>query len=310
MYDFWKDDSIYFPPTGAYNTDLFTSQAEKIISSRKDEDPPMFLMVSHTSPHFPLQVPEKYEAMYPNVTDHKRRKYLGMVSSLDESVGKIVSALEKRNIINNTVIVFMSDNGGDAIFGASNLPFKGDKGDLYEGGVKSAGFIYSPLLPKSRCIHRGLIHAVDWFPTLLEIAGYQADTLSNIDGVSQWKHLQQCHGSGRNEILYGLDDDVSHTAAIRHGRYKLILGDPEVYGELTVNTPIKPKDPDSTATRLYDLRTDPFERNNLAEKKPRKVVELKKLIDRHRKHSIPAQNQPFVSMETLQKDGNLRLDWC
>ncbi|CAC5416709.1 unnamed protein product [Mytilus coruscus] len=81
---------------------------------------------------------------------------LGMVSSLDEGVGTIVDALEKSGHIDNTVFIFMSDNGGDPNNGASNIPLRGNKGELWDGGSKSVGFVYSPRFFKRKgCVHKG-----------------------------------------------------------------------------------------------------------------------------------------------------------
>ncbi|CAC5397862.1 ARSB [Mytilus coruscus] len=168
--------------------------------------------------------------MYPNVKDEKRQTYLGMVSSLDFGIGKIVDALERNDHMDNMVFIFLSDNGGDLDFGASNIPLRGDKGDLWEGVTKSVRFVYSPkYLVQIGYIHNGMIDAVDWFSTILDIARYQQAKPDHLDSVNQWKYLKKCSGSGRNEFVYNIDDDITKSAALRVDNYKQIIGDPRVY---------------------------------------------------------------------------------
>lgn len=98
-----------------------------------------------------------------------------MLSKLDESVGKIVEALKARNMLENSIVIFSSDNGGPAagfnFNAASNWPLKGVKNTLWEGGVRAAGLVFSPLLKKSARISKQLMHITDWLPTLYHVAG-------------------------------------------------------------------------------------------------------------------------------------------
>lgn len=295
-YDFWRNENVYLLQDGSYNTDLFTEEAVKIIDAHDQKKSPMFLYLPYTSPHFPLQVPQPFKNLYQNETDTKRQTYLGMVSSLDFSVGRVVTALKRNGFMDNTVIIYLSDNGGAQNFGGSNLPLRGDKSDLWEGGTKSVGFVYSPkFLGQQGCIHPGMIHAVDWFPTILDIAGHNQGVLSKIDGVSQWQYIKQCYGSARNEFVYNIDDFVAKSAAIRVGDYKLILGDPRVnvFDPIT-NHPV-PIDPNNREVRLFNLKSDPSEGHNLASEMPDQVILMIRKLHEYRRDSIAAQNPINVS---------------
>lgn len=98
-----------------------------------------------------------------------------VLSKLDDSVGEVVEALREKKMLENSIIVFTTDNGGPAagfnINAASNYPLRGVKNTLWEGGVRGAGLIWSPLLNKESRVAEQLMHVSDWFPTLIEAAG-------------------------------------------------------------------------------------------------------------------------------------------
>ncbi|XP_063418921.1 arylsulfatase B-like isoform X2 [Mytilus trossulus] len=309
-YDFWKNEDIYFPPEGSYSTDLFTDRAVEIIENNDGKTSPLFLQISYTTPHFPLQVPKTFKDMYPNVTDANRQTYLGMVSSLDYGIGKVVNALERNDYMDNTVFIFLADNGGDLDFGSSNLPLRGDKGDLWEGGTKSVGLVYSPkYLGQSGCIHYGMIHAVDWFSTILDIAKYQQES-DHLDSVSQWEHLKECSGSARSEFVYNIDDDIAMSAALRVDNYKIIVGDPRVYNFNASTFVSSPIDPSNTEVRLFNLYDDPSETRNIASENPIKVKTMLRKLDEYRKDSVTAANPDYLPKNITHPNGVLRLDWC
>lgn len=307
IYDFWENDEIIFPPSGSYDTDLYTDRAVKIIKNHNKKKP-FFLTLAHAAPHFPLLVPQRYKDLYPHIKDDKRKSYLGMVSSIDDSVGKVMKALKRTGQMDNTVIVFISDNGGDVNFGASNFPLRGNKGNLWEGGVKSVGFVYGPkYLPSSGHKYNGMMHAVDWYDTILDIAGYNKEIPKNLDSRSQWPYIRRCHGSARNELIYSIDE-ITNTAAIRVGKYKLIKGDPRVV--LGTYPNVTDVDPTNDEVRLYNLKVDPHEQNNLARKKPKTVRKLKKRLSFYRHFSVPAQVPPSLPMDVVAPNGILRYGWC
>ena len=118
------------------------------------------------------------------------------IQALDEQVGRITTALRNKGIIENTIIVFMSDNGASTripsgisgINYGSNWPLRQAKGTLFDGGVRTPAFIWSPLIKRrGGLITNQLTHVVDWFPTLYEAAGGNPVDLGNIDGVSHWQ---------------------------------------------------------------------------------------------------------------------------
>lgn len=160
-----------------------------------------------------------------HIQDSNRRAKCGMIAILDEAVGNITDSLQSRGMLNNTLLLFTTDNGGPINHGANNWPLRGSKGTLWEGGTRAAAFLHAPmLLNKTGYLYDGMIHAVDWLPTLVEAAG--GDAVTGLDGVSQWKHLVQgLVPSARAEFVYNIDE-LSNSSAFRQGRFKLIQGDP------------------------------------------------------------------------------------
>ncbi|KAK7486653.1 hypothetical protein BaRGS_00022054 [Batillaria attramentaria] len=172
-------------------------------------------------------VPKRFEDLYSHIQTKDRRIYCGMVSALDEAFGNVTQALEDSGIADNMLLIFTTDNGGPTYSGANNLPLRGAKTTTWEGGTKGAAFVYSKnLFKRTAYTSTELIHAVDWFPTILEAAG--AEPESGIDGVSQLATITSGSISKRTEFVYNIDD-VTNMSAIRYGDYKLIKGGAGVF---------------------------------------------------------------------------------
>lgn len=232
--DFWRDKEVERAEFGQYSTEIFTSEAEKIIAEHDDSDP-LFLYIPQQAVHSGnpknptrLQAPWKYVQKFLNMRSSERRLFAGMVSALDDSVGNITKALHNKGILNNTILIFSTDNGGPAnrqdYNDACNWPLRGSKRTMWEGGVRGNGFIWSPLLKTSHYVSEHLMQVTDWLPTLLEAAGYDMAKLpKNIDGVSQWKALSQHSESPRRELFHNFDP-VGTDGALRFGDFKVVFG--------------------------------------------------------------------------------------
>ncbi|CAG7732843.1 unnamed protein product [Allacma fusca] len=229
-YDFRSNLTVNHDAFGRYNTDLFTEEAIRLIRE-KPKDKPLFLMVNHIAPHssnryVPLQAPEENVKKFEeSIADESRRHYAGLVDKLDESVGLVMKEMAAQKLLDNSIIIFASDNGGapegyDLNHG-SNWPFRGTKNTLWEGGTRLAACIWSPLLRPH--VHESQMHAADWLPTLVEAAEGDTSVLEDMDGFSQWKSLQGLESPPRNAFLYNIDD-VYNSSAVRYGKWKLIQG--------------------------------------------------------------------------------------
>lgn len=158
--------------------------------------------------------------------------FLATIQQLDDSFKRIVTALTEKQIIHNTIIVFFSDNGGQLPVlapythgsnHASNWPLRLGKNSVFEGGVRTPAFIWSPLLKRRGRITNQLFHVVDWLPTLLEAAGGKAETWGNISGISQWETLQSGSNVGpRTELVINIDARGNQSAMIYEDEYGVL----------------------------------------------------------------------------------------
>jgi len=230
-YDFRINEKILKGPEveGKYSTDLFVNRAKAIFKEQKRIDKqgkrkPWFTYLSFQSVHEPLQVPHSYKQNVCHYKDLPRYFYSAMVSSLDHAVDRVVKSLKETGFYDNTIIVFTTDNGGAVKMGGNNMPLRGTKGTLYEGGTRGVGFVHSPLLQNSGYTNFNLMHAVDWLPTLMAAIGQTNLATSALDGVNQWPALTNPNLlAPRNEIVYNIKEKP-FMAAIRIGDYKLLWG--------------------------------------------------------------------------------------
>ncbi|XP_043275096.1 arylsulfatase B-like [Venturia canescens] len=225
--------TVDWVPKNIYATDLFTNEAENVIA-KHDSNVPLFLFFSHLAPHSSgfagdLEVRDVKETdeSFHYISNPRRRLYAGMVSALDDSVGRVVKALGKKGILNDSIIIFISDNGAmtraSQANEGSNYPYRGQKFALYEGGVHVPAFIWAPMIKNASRIHRGHFHVTDWLPTLYKLAGGDVDDLASIDGIDQSDSIVNGSPSPRDTILLNIDELKDTSGAIK-GRFKYLTG--------------------------------------------------------------------------------------
>ncbi|XP_067663023.1 arylsulfatase B-like isoform X2 [Haliotis asinina] len=290
-FDFRFNDTVARNYSGPYSAMTFTARAEEIIRTH-DKTKPLYLYLPFQSVHAPLQVPQRFEDMYRNINTKQRRTYCGMVSALDEAIGNITQALRDSGLIDNLLLVFTTDNGGPTNAGANNLPLRGAKWTLWEGGTKGTAFVYSKtLFQKLNYTNTGMIHAVDWFPTLLHLAGGRPDP--GLDGVNQWDMLSRNSPSNRTEFVYNIDD-LKNNSAIRYGDLKLIYGKPGDYNDWyplpKLDEDIQVDNKNWPLYQLYNITADPTERHDLATEFPDLLASMKQRLEAWRQSMVPAHN--------------------
>lgn len=259
-----------------YSTDLIGREAARRIAER-DRDRPLFLYVPFNAVHDPLQVPKRYADAYPQLKGN-RQTYAGMVTAMDDAVGRIVQALDREGLRSNTLILFSSDNGGPAPGRLTrNGPYRAGKGTVYEGGVRVCAFAtWDGHIPAGSTIDAP-IHVADLYPTLITLAGGNLDQPLPIDGRDIVPLLTGKGPSPRDEVVINI---APRGGALRVGDWKLVVG----AGNNSAGE-VFDADPAAERTELYDLSRDPGEATDLAAAHPEKVKEL---LTRYRTHAAEA----------------------
>jgi len=275
--DWYRDNRKVNEP--GYVTQLMGADAVKQIETH-DPSQPLFLYLAFTAPHAPYQAPKEYLARYTGIADTTRRSYAAMVTCMDDEIGKVLAALDRKRMRENTLIVFMSDNGGNrsAMYSgeidmskitlpADNGPYRDGKGSLYEGGTRVVAVANWPGHLKAGEF-KGMMHSVDMLPTLADVAGGSTTKSKALDGLDLWPAPTQGRPSPRTEIVYNVEP---YRAAVREGDWKLVW---------------KTLLPQSL--ELFDLARDPGEKTNLAAQDPAQVAELQKRIGQLAKEGAPS----------------------
>ncbi|XP_064099097.1 arylsulfatase B-like [Macrobrachium nipponense] len=208
---------------GVYSSHLFASVAEEIVRSRDPKDP-LFMYLAFQSAHSPLQVPQEYEDVYKHIGNKDRRVKLGMITAMDEGIGRLVKALKETGHYENSVIIFTTDNGGAIRYAGSNWPLRGEKDSLWEGGMRGPAMVHSPYLRNAGSVTNQLLHVTDWYSTILNIAG---STTPRVDGLNQWDALAGIASPPRSKMIYTVEDFFNITAGVRFDDYKMLIGDME-----------------------------------------------------------------------------------
>ncbi|WP_052573623.1 arylsulfatase [Haloferula sp. BvORR071] len=273
----WYRDGKELKEEG-YSTHLVAREACRLIEG-KDKAKPLFLYVPFNGVHAPMQVPQDYLKPYPYLKG-PRQKLAGMLSAVDEAVGKVVASLEKAGLRGDTLIVFSSDNGGPAP--GDNSPLRARKGTIYEGGVRACGFLNWPDHVPAGAHVKAPMHAVDWYPTFLKLAGGSLEQKLPLDGCDVWPMLTQGATSPHEAILLA---GSPGRVALRMGDWKLLTNASEVDSEESSDDGEKPAAKESF--ELYDLANDIGEKTNLADKESERVAQMRTKLAEMLKNAVP-----------------------
>lgn len=268
-----------------YVTQLLGADAVKLIDGH-DAAKPLFLYLAFTAAHTPYQAPQEYLDRYKGIADETRRAYAGQITCMDDQIGKVLAALDKKGMRKDTLIIFHGDNGGTrdaAMTGESkvksvpcdNGALKGGKGQLYEGGTRVPAFANWPGRVSPGEVNE-LIHVVDMLPTLAKLAEASTAKCKPLDGIDVWPAMAGGNPSGRQEIVYNVEP---FRGAIREGKWKLVW-----------------KNMLPSSVELFDMVADPNETTNLAAQNPEKVKVLQARIEK-----LASESAKPLFMETAMQ---------
>ena len=239
-----------------YSTDLLTAEAIRLIRER-DKFKPFFLDLSFNAPHVPLQVPVEYLTSYSHIADPNRRTFLAMIEAMDAAIGRVYSTLEEQGIAENTLFVWVSDNGGQTTMnaGGNNDPLRGMKGQGFDGGLRVPAFMLWPQGLEGGWVFDRLFTVLDWMPTLADAIGFPLDPTIERDGMSRWRYLHDGVGSEHDPVILGGGNNF----AVFKGDWKLV----------------EQSAPNMPAQRyLFRIYEDPSEQRDLSAQFPEVFNEL------------------------------------
>ena len=291
--EFWEGTTVFRGDEAfeapEYLTDLWGTEACQFIDRNKSH--PFFLYLAFNAVHSPMHALPADQDQFSNVEDENRRIYNGMLLSMDRSIGRVLDQLERSGIADNTIVVFLNDNGGGESTEryawhsrnyANNLPLQGFKFDVLEGGVRVPMIIRWPGQNLKGKVYSEMVSSFDLYPTLLQAVGLEMPEDQHTDGVDLLPYIIGENKSAPHEWLCWQNrtrrvrepaisvspntKEKEHSCAIRKGNWKLVR-EAEL---IDSNNP--------PAWQLFNLSTDIGERNNLANAHPEIVEELDKVF--------------------------------
>lgn len=252
-------------------TDLIAAEAIRFLEAERDG--PFFLYVPFTAVHTPFDEPQQWLDSASHIPVD-RRQYAACTQHMDDAIGRIVDTLEGEALLEDTLILFFSDNGGAKGDDSSrypdtkpkgkvqglNHPLRGWKTQVYEGGIRVPAFVYwkDHLKPAKATAP---LHVIDWMPTLCKLAGYEEKEALKWDGHDVWRILNGSAKQSDQRTLY-CQGVRRRSAALRRGDWKLVVH----------------RGQGGEQHELYNLVADPVEKVNLAHRRPDKVTELKERL--------------------------------
>jgi arylsulfatase A-like enzyme len=305
-FDWHKDDVVNHDE--GYSTTLVANEAARLIKEHKG-DKPLFLYVPFNAVHSPHQVPDKYKEPYKSLPE-PRQTYAGMMAAMDEGIGTILAAIDQKKIRDNTLIVFTSDNGGPQPGKVTdNGVLRAGKGSVYEGGTRVAACAaWQGKIPAGSTVKQPF-HIVDFYPTLIGLAGGKLEQKLPIDGKDAWATIS-ANGPSPHADDAILINTTPVNGAIRVGDWKLVINgkvqdnegpETSAKGAGVEAEAQKPKQTkaekraeraEDGTEQLFNLADDVSEKTDVAAKHPEKVKELRAKYDKYATEAIPPKAKP------------------
>ena len=183
-----------------YLTDALSREAIDFID--RNNDNPFFIYLAYNAPHGPLQATKEYLDRYDHIEDKRRKTYAAMVSSVDDGVGGIIDKLNQHNILDNTIIYFLSDNGGSKFNSSNNYPLKGFKGELCEGGLKVPFVMHWPAKIKPNTVFEKPVISLDIFATIKSVINPSLELKNPLHGKNLMPYISGKNNDAPHDYLF------------------------------------------------------------------------------------------------------------
>ena len=273
----WHRNEEFIEEQG-HATDLIAREAVKLIRENSPSQP-LFLYTAFSVPHYPVQEEDRWVKSYEkSIPNRSRRLYAASMTHMDDAIGRVLAALEENDLASDTLVIFISDNGGQQDWVATsgeydlrhgpydvlgdNRPFRDWKGSVYEGGIRVPAVFYWPGTLKARKVGFPC-HVMDFVPTLAAIAGAGVSPQMQVEGIDIGPALQGEDMPDERTIYW----NTGRQLAVRYGDWKLVHhGDTVNKGE----------------SELYNIARDPYENNDLAGEKITLTAQMREILARHR----------------------------
>lgn len=273
----WHRNGEFFDEEG-HATDLIANEAVRFIKEMRDKKKPFLLDVCFSVPHFPLQEEDKWIDPYrDSIADDSRRVFAASMTHMDSAVGRILQTLKDENLEENTLIIFISDNGGqdkwiptpreyegrhgpNLVLG-DNTPLRDWKNSLYEGGIRVPAIVRWPGKLKPGTISQ-MTSVADILPTIAFLTASQDDLSEEVEGENIWSVLKDNQKLPQRDFYWRAHNQI----ALRHGDWKLLHQSPN---------------PEEGTTELYNIAQDPYEKEDVAIKHPDIVKDLFRRLKEH-----------------------------
>ncbi|MCL4103885.1 UNVERIFIED_CONTAM: hypothetical protein GTU68_034747 [Idotea baltica] len=273
-----------------YETFMLVDEAKKWLGQR-DKDKPFFIYIPFLAPHSPLDAPQEFKDKYTDLKDtrgparspvdrisemakksgratSKRQIYAAVVDAMDYAIGDLLNSLEEQGLDENTIVIFMSDNGGQSIFGsggADNSPLRGGKGEVFEGGIRNVSVMRWPAQIKGNQQLKQVVSVMDVFPTLAAAAGIETGATKKLDGVNMLPAITRGIEIERTEPLFFAQESPNF-GSFKHtlidDQWKLIQLVDQDLEQITIEN------------MLFNLEQDPNEYKDIAQSHPERVVKM------------------------------------
>jgi arylsulfatase A-like enzyme len=269
----------------AYLTDAFSREAVAFIDENKDK--PFFLYVPYTAIHGPLQVTQEYYDRFPDIEDESKRIYAAMTSALDDGIGSIMTALEENGLEQDTLVVFLSDNGAGVADYTNNAPLRLGKHTLFEGGVRVPFAMKWPARISAGKTYEHPVSSLDIFPTAITAAGGELPADRPMDGIDLLPFVRGSVSEQPHDYLFWRQGP---NWAVRHGDWKLIHA--------------------AGRNWLYNLADDLGEVNNIAEQHPDIIKRLSAIYENWNSNNVDPLWPPLggKSLPAFSVDG-VSINW-